>query len=148
MTVFFIIFGALVVVGVTLRLLHKPDPAPAHGAEAETAAAAPAAADDGDVCCGQHSVCERDSLLTAVNPEIVYYDDEELDRFRGRPAESYTDSEAEEFREVMLTLLPDDVAGWGRSIQMRGIELPEAVRDEFILLIDDIRRSRNARAGS
>ena len=30
-------------------------------------------------CCGQHEICERDSLLAAVSKQIEYYDDEELD---------------------------------------------------------------------
>lgn len=34
-------------------------------------------------CCGQHEVCERDSLLAAVSKQIEYYDDEELDTFIG-----------------------------------------------------------------
>lgn len=32
-------------------------------------------------CCGQHEVCEKDSLLAAVSKKIEYYDDEELDLF-------------------------------------------------------------------
>ena len=28
-------------------------------------------------CCGQHIVCEKDSLLAAVSTEIEYYEDEE-----------------------------------------------------------------------
>ena len=32
-------------------------------------------------CCGQHEVCEKDSLLAAVSKKIEYYDDEELDQF-------------------------------------------------------------------
>ena len=28
-------------------------------------------------CCGQHEVCEKDSLLAAVSKKIEYYDDEE-----------------------------------------------------------------------
>ena len=35
-------------------------------------------------CCGQHEVCEKESLLAALSRQIEYYDDEELDRFRGR----------------------------------------------------------------
>ena len=35
-------------------------------------------------CCGQHETCEKDSLLAAISKQIEYYDDEELDRFRGR----------------------------------------------------------------
>ena len=31
-------------------------------------------------CCGQHAVCEKESLLAAVSKKIEYYDDEELDR--------------------------------------------------------------------
>ena len=34
-------------------------------------------------CCGQHEVCERDSLLAAVSKKIEYYDDEELDKYIG-----------------------------------------------------------------
>ena len=30
-------------------------------------------------CCGQHEVCEKESLLAAVSKKIEYYDDEELD---------------------------------------------------------------------
>ena len=30
-------------------------------------------------CCGQHEVCEKESLLAAVSKQIEYYDDEELD---------------------------------------------------------------------
>ena len=37
-------------------------------------------------CCGQHEICEKESLLAAVSKKIEYYDDEELDRFRGRPS--------------------------------------------------------------
>ena len=29
-------------------------------------------------CCGQHEVCEKESLLAAVSKKIEYYDDEEL----------------------------------------------------------------------
>ena len=35
-----------------------------------------------DDCCGAHEVCERDSLLSKTD-EIVYFDDEELDRLKG-----------------------------------------------------------------
>jgi uncharacterized membrane protein len=34
-------------------------------------------------CCGQHEICEKESLLAAVSKQIEYYDDEELDRFKG-----------------------------------------------------------------
>lgn len=98
-------------------------------------------ADDGE-CCGQHAVCERDSLLAAVSERIEYYDDEELDAFAGRDPQTYTAAESEQFRDVLLTLLPDDVAGWARSIQLRGIMLPYDVRDELIMMISEARTSR------
>ena len=41
-------------------------------------------------CCGQHEVCEKDSLLAAVSKKIEYYDDEELDQFIGKEANAYT----------------------------------------------------------
>ncbi|WP_295731104.1 phospholipase [uncultured Muribaculum sp.] len=97
-------------------------------------------------CCGMHITCERDSLLAAVSPEIVYYDDEELDRFRGRAADDYTDEEIEEFRDVLLTLLPDDIAGWGRSIQQRDITLPTPIRQELLLIVAEVRESRGVHA--
>mgnify|MGYP000422231027 CR=1 FL=1 len=51
-------------------------------------------------CCGQHEVCERDSLLAAVSKKIEYYDDEELDQFIGREGNMYTEEETEQFRDV------------------------------------------------
>ena len=90
-------------------------------------------------CCGQHEGCEKDSLLAAVSKGIEYYDDEELDRFRGRSSDNYTDAEVEEFREVMFTCQDDEVAGWCRSLQLRGIELPDELKDELFLIIGERR---------
>lgn len=89
-------------------------------------------------CCGQHEVCEKDSLLAAVSRDIVYYNDEELDRFRGR--EDYTEEEAEEFREVLYTMRSDEVAGWVRSLQLRQISLPDEVKDEVFLIVGERRQ--------
>lgn len=96
-------------------------------------------ADQPTVCCGAHAVCERTSLLVDATKAPVYFDDEELDAFRGRDANTYTAAEADSFRDVLLTLLPQDVAPWARSIQQRGIALPPDVRDELILLIREQR---------
>ena len=90
-------------------------------------------------CCGQHEVCERDSLLAAVSKKIEYYDDEELDRFRGRPSNGYNEEEVEEFREIMYTCKEDEVAGWSRSLQLRGIELPDELKDELFLIVGERR---------
>lgn len=96
--------------------------------------------EDGGICCGMHTVCEKTNL-SPITGEIVYYDDEELDRFRGRDADSYTPEEVEEFRDVLLTLLPEDVAGWSRSIQVREITLPTEVRDELLLIVSELRKT-------
>lgn len=90
-------------------------------------------------CCGQHEVCEKDSLLAAVSKEIEYYNDEELDRFRGRASSAYSDDETEEFREVLYTTHEEEVAGWIRSLQLRGIALPDELKDEVFLIIGERR---------
>ena len=91
-------------------------------------------------CGGQHEVCERDSLLAAVSKEIEYYNDEELDRYRGIPAEEYPDEAIDEFREVLYTMREDEVAGWVRSLQLRAVELPDALKDEVFLIIGERRQ--------
>ncbi|MCF0204650.1 MAG: phospholipase [Muribaculaceae bacterium] len=92
-----------------------------------------------DGCCGQHEVCEKESLLVGIDKNIVYYDDEELDAFRGRADNEYSEAEIEQFRDVLYTLKSDDLAGWVRSIQMREITLPAPVYDEMIALMSDYR---------
>lgn len=91
-------------------------------------------------CCGQHEVCEKESLLAALSKQIEYYNDEELDRFRGRRAEDFSADETEEFREVLYTMRSDEVAGWVRSLQLRGVELPEDIRDEVLLIVGERRQ--------
>jgi len=90
-------------------------------------------------CCGQHEVCEKESLLAALSKEIEYYNDEELDRFQGKESDAYTDKEEEEFRDVLYTMREDEVAGWVRSLQLRGVELPLGLRNEVIMIVGDLR---------
>ena len=92
-------------------------------------------------CCGQHEVCEKESLLAAVSRGVEYYDDEELDRYIGTPPEAYTAEQEEEFRDVLYTMRDEEVAGWVRSLQLRGIDLPEELKDEVYLIIRE-RRER------
>ena len=89
-------------------------------------------------CCGLHLVCEKESL-SPMSSEILYYDDEELDRFKGRDIYSYTPEETEEFRDVLMTLRPEDIAGWARSITLREVPLPPEIKDELFLLVNDLR---------
>lgn len=90
-------------------------------------------------CCGQHEVCEKESLLAAVSKKIEYYDDEELDRYIGVSPDAYTPEQEDEFRDVFYTMQPEDVAGWVRSLQLRGIALPEGIKDEVLLIVRERR---------
>lgn len=90
-------------------------------------------------CCGQHQICEKESLLAAVSKQIEYYDDEELDRFKGRPSDGYSEEEIEEFRDILYSMQEVDVAGWSRSLQLRGIELPDELKDELFLIVEERR---------
>lgn len=101
-----------------------------------------------DGCCGQHEVCEKESLLAAVSKEIEYYDDEELDTFRGRASEDYTAQEIECFEEVLTTMRDDEVAGWVRSLQLRGINLPDAIKDEVFLIVGEFRSEAHHRSAA
>lgn len=94
-------------------------------------------------CCGMHITCEKDSLLASVSKEIEYYDDEELDRFAGKDAADYTPDEIEEFRDILLSMRPDDIAGWARSLQLRQIKLPGEIRDELIMVVSEARQARH-----
>jgi len=135
-----VLLAALVAVGIVLRLLHRPDEP---GATPETPSATPETASHGDFCCGMHVVCEK-NLPQADH--IIYYDDEELDSFAGRRPDEYTDGETEQFRDILLTLLPADIAGWNHSLELRGIALPEEVRDEMLMIVAEARNNRQADA--
>lgn len=89
-------------------------------------------------CCGKHLVCEKLSL-TPLSDEPEYFDDEELDVYKGRAAESYSPEESEQFRDVLLTLPPNEIPAWARSLQLRGITLPPDVRDELLLIASELR---------
>ncbi len=94
-------------------------------------------------CCGQHEICEKESLLAAVSKQIEYYDDEELDRYRGLLSDQYTNEQIEEFRDVFYTMRETDVAGWVRSLQLRGVELPDELKDEVFLIVGERRMTNN-----
>lgn len=137
MTGALIILASVIIVGIVLYTGHRYSLSKATKPEPPTVTSPP----ESDVCCGMHVTCEKDSLLAAVSGTIIYYDDEELDCYAGRDADDYTDEEIDRFRDVLLTLLPEDIAGWGRSIQLRGITLPAPVRDELLLIVAEARQS-------
>lgn len=90
-------------------------------------------------CCGQHAVCEKESLLAAVSKAIEYYDDEELDEYAGISSDEYTEGQINKFREVLYTMQEIDVAGWNRSLQLRSINLPDELKDEVFLIVGERR---------
>ena len=87
-------------------------------------------------CSGSDERCEQECMMEAATKPIEYYDDEELDVFRGRPADRYTDNEAALFTEVLYTMRPDEVRGWTRSLTLRGIDLPNQLKDEVFLMTE------------
>lgn len=90
-----------------------------------------------NTCNGENSKCEQDCMMEASTKPIEYFDDEELDSFVGRSAESYTDDEAEQFSDVLYTMRQDEVAAWCRSLNLRGIQLPNQIKDEVVMMISD-----------
>lgn len=94
-------------------------------------------------CCGAHTVCERDSLLTKTT-QIVYFDDEELDTLAHKPVNEFSAQDLQMLNDVFYTLREQDVAGWLRSLQLRDIALPDELRDEALLIVSE-RRTKAAK---
>ncbi|MBD5196828.1 MAG: phospholipase [Bacteroidales bacterium] len=142
-----IILGVLVLIGIILyigELKHRRKAVEISKADAPEeqggiqGAETESSTEEEEGCCGLHLVCEKDSL-SPMSGEIEYFDDEELDRFIGRSGMDYTPEETEEFRDVLMTLRPEDVSGWARSITARRLELPSEIRDELLLLVNEQR---------
>lgn len=87
-------------------------------------------------CDGTDDKCEQVCMMEAATREIEYYDDEELDRFRGRLSNQYTDEEAEEFANILYTMQPQEAKGWNRSLILREINVPNQIKDELITMIE------------
>lgn len=140
-----IILAVLILIGIILyidelrrrkHIVHDSDSAA--NEEMKSEVSKEGSEEQAEGCCGLHLVCEKDSL-SPMSAEIEYYDDEELDRFIGRPGNDYTPEETEEFRDVLMTLKDKDVLGWARSVTARRLELPPDVRDELLILVDEVR---------
>lgn len=87
-------------------------------------------------CDGTSTKCEQTCMMEAATRPIEYFDDEELDAYRGRTADSYTDEETDQFADVLHTMRQDEVAAWLRSLNLRGIQLPDALKDEAWMLVE------------
>ncbi|WP_010664808.1 hypothetical protein [Marinilabilia salmonicolor] len=86
-------------------------------------------------CCGAHEVCDKESLIAHTHGEIIYFNDEELDQYKGKAPDQYTPDEAAQFREVLLTMHSHEVNTWLRSMMARGIKLPLDVREEALTIL-------------
>ena len=94
-----------------------------------------------DEACGIRSICPSEQILVSqCKREVIYYDDEELDGFAGRDADGYTAEEEEQWRDVLYTLQPGDLLGWGQSIKHRGLIMPASIQAEFLQLAAENRR--------
>ncbi len=85
-------------------------------------------------CCGAHEVCDFDEIKADIN-RIEYYDDEELDEYKNRKDTDYTNSQIEQFREVLYTLKTAEIRYWLLSIERRQINLPSILVSEARLLM-------------
>ena len=98
----------LLVLGFVLAMAHR------------RSGEAPVVAPKGDcaTCDGTpQAKCEQECMMEAAVRPVEYFDDE-----------------AEQFRDVMLTMRQEEVPAWGRSLNLRGVSLPDQVKDDYILL--------------
>ncbi|PWE00427.1 hypothetical protein [Marinilabilia rubra] len=86
-------------------------------------------------CCGAHEVCDKESLIAHTHGDVIYFNDEELDVFKGKLPDQYSQQETKQFREVLTTMHPHEVSDWLRSLMARGIKLPLDVREEALSII-------------
>ena len=81
-------------------------------------------------CCGRHTVCTH-----GYDNSDLYFDDEELDKFREKPKEEYSDEDIDEFRNVLYTMNKEEVDLWLKCLGKRRIEVPEQIMDEILLIL-------------
>lgn len=136
--IFLVVLVALSLAGRIMRKKNGNDIVPSSIEEAPAVAPAPSheeEEDDGEECCGEHEVCEKGRIKRALRTDIEYFDDEELDRFRGVLPDEYDDEAVEEFREVLYTMHPSEIEDWLKSLELREVALPDALKDELFMLM-------------
>ena len=138
--ILFVCLGVVVLIIFEVRARKAAKDAENEPTTTNEAVDTPQATEPDDGCCGEHLVCERETLLQ-TNAKIEYYDDEELDQLIGIAAEDYSDEQYQMIREVFNTLQAKDVPGWVRSIQLRNIQLPLDIREEALLIVVERRKA-------
>ena len=134
--ILFIVLIVVVLVLVEIRERQKAKEPRAESQESRAESQEAKARPEG--CCGEHLVCEKETLLQ-TNAKIEYYDDEELDALAGIAPEQYTAAQQEAIRAVFNTLRENDVPGWCRSMQLRNIVLPADIREEALMIVKELR---------
>ncbi|MDR1274311.1 MAG: hypothetical protein LBK12_07160 [Odoribacteraceae bacterium] len=86
-------------------------------------------------CCGACATCEKTQRPPAAT--IEYFDDEELDAFRGASPDAYAPGEIDLFRDVLYTLRPGEIAAWLASLERRAIALPDPLRQEALAMHEE-----------
>lgn len=132
--ILFIVLGLVILVLTEVHERQKKAKRQASSAESQQ----PTTDSRPEGCCGEHLVCERETLLQ-TNAKIEYYDDEELDELAGIDPADFTDQQHEALREVFSSLQEADVPGWCRSLQLRNITLPPDIREEALLIVRERR---------
>lgn len=84
-------------------------------------------------CCGAHEVCEAD--LKRLSEEIVYFDDEDLDKYKDKGELGYEDNEIDEFRDILYTLKQEEIGDWLHSLELRRVFVPVELKSEVISLL-------------
>lgn len=92
-------------------------------------------ADSCATCNGKNDKCEQECMMEAATKPIEYFDDEELDAFKGRSSDGYTDEEVEQFSYVLNTMPQEEIRDWCRSLHLRGIEIPDQLKDEVYMMM-------------
>lgn len=127
MTILFLALAILAVVAATIGFLGKDNTVVRNAGNGSDS--------NCSTCSSASDKCEQECLLETFVNQPEYFDDEELDRYANRPSDSYDEDEVDEFSEILYSLSPgEEVKAWSRSLTVRGINIPDELKDELILL--------------
>ena len=76
-------------------------------------------ADSCATCNGENDKCEQECMMEAATKPIEYFDDEEV----------------EQFCYVLNTMPQEEIRDWCRSLHLRGIEIPDQLKDEVYMMM-------------
>lgn len=135
-TIFLIALVSLSLIGRIIRKKSGDDTLPSSVEAVTPEPEHNADENDDEECCGEHEVCEKGKIKRALRTDIEYFDDEELDTYRGTASDEYEDNAVEEFREVLYTMDPKEIDDWLKSLELREVALPDALKDEVFMLLE------------